>query len=255
VSFVLDHVSQRYVTDAGEVVHALDDTTLTIDSGQFVCVVGPSGCGKTTLLRILAGFLEPTHGHATVDGRSIDGPSHERGVVFQSANLFPWMSVRKNVELGPKFRGVSSAERRKVAEEHLELVGLSGFGDAKPYELSGGMQQRVQIARVLANDPRIILMDEPFGALDALTRERLQSDLLRISRERRKTVFFITHSVEEAIFLGDRVLVMSPRPGRVVLDEPVQISAAYGRELGDELRSTPEFIAMRERVTARIAGH
>lgn len=252
MSFVLDRVSHRYVTDAGDVVHALDETTLTIEAGQFVCVVGPSGCGKTTLLKILAGFVRPTGGTARVDGDPITGPGHERGVVFQQPNLFPWLTVQKNVELGLKFRGVAPGRRQQTAADFLRLVGLEGFADAKPYELSGGMQQRVQIARVLANDPEIILMDEPFGALDALTRERLQADLLELSRERRKTVFFITHSVDEAVFLGDRVLVMSPRPGRIVFDEPVEISAQYGRLLNAELRSTPEFTALRDKVARAI---
>lgn len=253
MSFALESVSQRYITDSGEVVHALADTTLTVDTGSFVCVVGPSGCGKTTLLKILAGFLKPTGGAASVDGVPITAPSWERGVVFQQANLYPWMTVRKNVELGLKFRGIAAAKRRTTAEECLTLVGLEGFEDKKTYELSGGMQQRTQIARVLANDPEIILMDEPFGALDALTRERLQMDLLRISREQRKTVFFITHSVEEAVFLGDRVLVMSARPGRVVLDEPVRISEKYGRILpGKELRSTKEFVDLRDKIADQI---
>ena len=253
MSFTLENVSQRYITDSGEVVHALADTSLEVPAGEFVCVVGPSGCGKTTLLRILAGFLEPTGGVASANGQPITRPSWERGVVFQQANLYPWLTVRKNVELGLKFRGIDAATRRETAEQCLALVGLEGFEDKKTYELSGGMQQRTQIARVLANDPEIILMDEPFGALDALTRERLQMDLLTIARERRKTIFFITHSVEEAVFLGDRVLVMSPRPGRVVLDEPVRISAQYGRMLdGKELRSTPEFVALRDKISDTI---
>ncbi|WP_256840111.1 ABC transporter ATP-binding protein [Ornithinimicrobium faecis] len=253
MSFTLDAVSQRYITDSGEIVHALADTSLEVPAGQFVCVVGPSGCGKTTLLKILAGFLRPTGGQASVKGSPITGPSWERGVVFQQANLYPWLTVRKNVELGLKFRGVGAAERRETGQRSLDLVGLSGFEDKKTYELSGGMQQRAQIARVLANDPEIILMDEPFGALDALTRERLQMDLLQIARERQKTIFFITHSVEEAVFLGDRVLVMSPRPGRVVLDENVEISKNYGRLLpGKELRSTPEFIDLRDRIADTI---
>lgn len=247
-------VSHRYLTDSGDIVHAVGETTLTIPAGQFVCVVGPSGCGKTTLLQILAGFIEPTGGEVLVGGRRIHGPSHARGVVFQQPNLFPWLTVRRNVELGLKWRKVASAERRDRGQEFLDLVGLSGFEDRKPYELSGGMQQRAQIARVLANDPGIILMDEPFGALDALTRERLQADLLEISRKGGKTVFFITHSVEEAVFLGDRVLVMSPRPGRMVLDEPVTISQSYGRQLTDELRGTPEFAQLRERISRSIYG-
>lgn len=232
---------------------ALAGVDLTLPSGHLMAVLGPSGCGKTTLLKILAGFLKPTGGVASANGAPITKPSWERGVVFQHANLYPWLTVRKNVELGLKFRGIDAAKRREAAEEALTLVGLEGFEDKKTYELSGGMQQRTQIARVLANDPEIILMDEPFGALDALTRERLQMDLLKIARERKKTIFFITHSVEEAVFLGDRVLVMSPRPGRVVLDEPVRISAEYGRVLpGKELRSTTEFVALRDKIADTI---
>ncbi|MEX5258505.1 ABC transporter ATP-binding protein [Kocuria arenosa] len=249
---VLDRISHHYVADSGDVVHAVAETTLHIAAGQFVCVVGPSGCGKTTLLKVLAGFLAPSGGEARYGEEVITGPSHHRGVVFQQANLYPWLSIRGNVELGPKFRGVPQRERTARAEELLEMVGLSQFAEAKPYELSGGMQQRAQIARVLANQPQVVLMDEPFGALDALTRERLQADLLRIQRQRRQTVFFITHSVEEAVFLGDRVLVMSPRPGRIVLDEPVNLAAIYGPDVGVEMKSTPEFIAIKDRVAAAI---
>lgn len=255
MSLELDRVRHTFVTDRGNVVEAVGETSLVVDPGEFVCVVGPSGCGKTTLLNILAGFLRPSAGQALVNGEPIHRPSHERGVVFQQPNLFPWLSVRKNVEIGLKFRGVDKRVRHDRATEYLELVGLGAFGDAKPYELSGGMQQRAQIARVLVNDPSIILMDEPFGALDALTRERLQNDLLALSREKRKTVFFITHSVEEAVFLGDRVLVMSPRPGRIIRDEPVTISVTYGRPLGAELRSTPEFIALRDSISASIGAY
>lgn len=253
MTLALEEVSHRYVTERGDVVHALADTTVTIPEGQFVCVVGPSGCGKTTLLKVLAGFLQPTGGTASIDGRAITAPSPDRGVVFQHPNLYPWLSVRKNVELGLKFQGVPARQRATRSAEQLERVGLAGFADHRPYELSGGMQQRAQIARVLANDPGVILMDEPFGALDALTREQLQDDLLAIARQRHKTIFFITHSVDEAIVLGDRVLVMSPRPGRVVLDLPVQISAHHGRQLpGEELRSTAEFRALREQIAGAI---
>lgn len=253
MTLALEEVSHRYVSERGDVVHALADTTVTMPEGQFVCVVGPSGCGKTTLLKVLAGFLRPTGGTASIDGRPITAPSPDRGVVFQHPNLYPWLSVRKNVELGLKFQGVPARERAARSAEQLERVGLAGFSEHRPYELSGGMQQRAQIARVLANDPGVILMDEPFGALDALTREQLQDDLLTIARERHKTIFFITHSVDEAIVLGDRVLVMSPRPGRVVLDLPVQISAHHGRQLpGEELRATAEFRALREEIAGAI---
>lgn len=253
MSLELDAVSHRYVTDSGDVVHALADTTVHIPAGEFACVVGPSGCGKTTLLKLLAGFLTPTGGTASADGVVITAPSPERGVVFQQPNLYPWLTVRKNVELGMKFRGVGAPERRARATEQLARVGLEQFADLRPYELSGGMQQRAQIARVLAGDPRAILMDEPFGALDALTREQLQNDLLTISRERGKTVFFITHSIDEAILLGNRVLVMSPRPGRVVADVRVDISAAHGRLLsGAELRVTEEFGQLRDVIGSAI---
>lgn len=255
MSLTLENVSHRYITDGGDVVHAVADTTLTIPDGEFLCVVGPSGCGKTTLLKVLAGFVKPTGGVAAVDGVAITAPAHERGVVFQQPNLYPWLTVRKNVELGMRFRKVPAAERRERAMAQLANVGLEQFAEQKPYELSGGMQQRAQIARVLANDPDIVLMDEPFGALDALTREQLQNDLLTIAREGGKTIFFITHSVDEAIFLGDRVLVMSPRPGRVVLDEPIDISAQHGKMLeGEELRATQEFRAYRERIGSAIVN-
>ncbi|WP_235019923.1 ABC transporter ATP-binding protein [Ruania rhizosphaerae] len=241
------------MTDGGEVVHAVAETNLTIPKGQFICVVGPSGCGKTTLLKILAGFVQPTGGQATLDEVPINAPAHERGVVFQQPNLYPWLSVRKNVELGLKFQRVRAEARRSRAIAQLGLVGLEQFAEQRPYELSGGMQQRAQIARVLASDPDIVLMDEPFGALDAITREQLQNDLLRIAREGGKTIFFITHSVDEAIFLGDRVLVMSPRPGRVVLDETIDISQQHGKLLeGAELRATVEFRAYRERIGGAI---
>lgn len=248
----LDGVSQRFVTDSGDVVHALDDTDLQIPEGQFVCVVGPSGCGKTTLLKILAGFLAPTGGAAYYRGSLIIAPGAERGVVFQQPNLYPWFTVRDNVALGMRIRKVGKTQRREKAQEYLDLVGLGEFGDAKPYELSGGMQQRAQIARVLANETDVTLMDEPFGALDAITRARLQADLLSIQRRQRRTVFFITHDVDEAVFLGDRVLVMSARPGRVVLDQEVTLSAQAGRMLGEEMRRTPEFIALREKVAGAI---
>ncbi len=253
MTLTLDRVSHRYVGERGDVVHAVADTSVTIPDGQFVCVVGPSGCGKTTLLKVLAGFLRPTGGTASVDGEPITAPSPGRGVVFQHPNLYPWLSVRKNVELGLRFQGVPARERAARSAEQLERVGLAGFSDHRPYELSGGMQQRAQIARVLTSDPDVILMDEPFGALDALTREQLQDDLLAIAREGRKTIFFITHSVDEAIVLGDRVLVMSPRPGRVVLDLPVEISRHHGRWLGgEELRSSAEFRELREQVAGAI---
>ena len=173
---------RHHFTVGGAAVPALDDVDLTIEPGEFVTLAGPSGCGKTTLLRLLAGFMPPSEGTVSVGGSTIRGPGEDRGVVFQQPTLFPWLSVRGNVELGPRLRGVPARERRAVADEFLRLVGLADFADHRPYELSGGMQQRCQIARVLANEPDIVLMDEPFGALDALTRERLQEELLEIWR-------------------------------------------------------------------------
>ncbi|MCU1693246.1 MAG: Taurine transporter ATP-binding protein [Frankiales bacterium] len=238
--------------EGGARVHALADVDLTIRPGEFVCLAGPSGCGKTTLLQMMAGFLQPSAGQVLVGDSPVTAPAADRGVVFQQANLYPWLSVLGNVELGPRLRGVDKEARRETATSYLRMVGLEDFLDRKPYELSGGMQQRCQIARVLTNDPSIILMDEPFGALDALTRERLQTELLAIWRETRKTIFFITHSVEEALFLGSRVLVMSARPGRIVFDEPVDFSHARLDGLGDEMRALPEFVELRRRVSQQI---
>lgn len=267
MSFALEEVSQRYITDSGEVVHALADTTLTVDTGSFVCVVGPSGCGKTTLLKILAGFLKPTGGVASVDGVPITAPSWQRGVVFQQANLYPWMTVRKNVELGLKFRGIAAAKRRQVAEQCLSLVGLEGFEDKKTYELSGGMQQRTQIARVLAAGPRYVFMDEPFGALDPFTREQLQAELLRVWARSRPTIVFVTHSVEEALLLGHRVVVMAAGPGRMIeevrVPDHLRIPVGEGEVSREtlqtrlrDLTAEPGFVALRHEVTAAIiAAH
>lgn len=252
----LTGVGQMYSSGSSEVV-ALARTDLTIDPGEFVCLVGPSGCGKTTLLQIIAGFLEPTEGTVMIGSAHIDGPSPERGVVFQAATLYPWLSVRRNVEFGPKMRGVPKQERENKASAMLDLVGLTGFGERRPYELSGGMQQRAQIARVLVNDPRLILMDEPYGALDPLTRERLQVELLGIWRRERKTIIFVTHSVEEAVFLSTRVLVMSARPGRISIDRRIELPG----DTPDGVRSpaviaTPEFQQLKlELAEAIYAAH
>lgn len=246
----VDHISHWYETSA-ENIHALDDVDLTVESGEFVCIVGASGCGKTTLLQMLAGFLAPTQGEITVGGERITQPDPSRGVVFQQPNLYPWLNVRDNVSFGPRMRKESKAEYAPRVDQMLKLVGLDEFAGRAPYELSGGMQQRAAIARALVNEPNVLLMDEPFGALDALTRERLQEELLGIWRQTRKTVFFITHSVEEAVYLGTRVLVMSPRPGRVVLDRDVRVP-----ELADadpqEIRASSAFAALREEIALTI---
>lgn len=250
-SLVIDGVEQIFGT-ANSAVQALSRIDLVIEPGQFVCLAGPSGCGKTTLLRLIAGFMTPSKGKITVDGKPIRKPGPDRGMVFQSPTLYPWMTVRGNVELGLKYQGAPKAKRREESDKYLTMVGLSDFDERRPYELSGGMQQRCQIARVLASDPEFVLMDEPFGALDALTRERLQEELLTIWRATGKTIIFITHSVEEAVFLGSRVLVMSPRPGKIVLDVNSLITRD-GRNLPvSELRSDPDFIALRDQVRDAI---
>lgn len=236
----------------GDAVQALERIDLTIEPGQFVCLAGPSGCGKTTLLRLLAGFMKPSEGSITVDGHPVSRPSADRGVVFQQPMLFPWLTVRKNVELGPKLRGIGRAERREQADHYLSMVGLSDFSEHRPYELSGGMQQRCQIARVLTNDPDIVLMDEPFGALDALTRERLQNELLDIWRATGKTILFITHSVDEAVFLSSRVMVMSPRPGRIVLDEDARLSDPSDPIEPEAIRALPAYGDLVDRVRQAI---
>ncbi|MCW2992785.1 MAG: transporter related protein [Conexibacter sp.] len=239
----------RGVAHSYAAVQALGPLDLEVAAGELVALVGPSGCGKTTLLGLLAGFLTPTAGEVLVGGARVRAPGPERGVVFQQPNLYPWMSVRENVALGPRLGGARKAARHAIADEQLARVGLADFAAAKPYELSGGMQQRAQIARVLANDPTIMLLDEPFGALDALTRERLQAELHRVWLGSGKTALFITHSVEEAVFLGTRVLVMSPRPGRIVFDERPPFAP---EERTAALRADPAFVAFRERVRAAI---
>jgi NitT/TauT family transport system ATP-binding protein len=198
-----------------EEVVATDDLSFSVDAGDFVSILGPSGCGKTTVLNIIAGFVEPTEGRVLLRGKAIEKPGPDRGVVFQSFALFPWKSVLANVTFGLKMRGVPRKERQRIGREYLDLVGLDGFENRYPHELSGGMQQRVGVARVLANEPDVMLMDEPFASVDAQTRMKLQEDLTRIWEARHPTIFFVTHDVEEAVFLSDRVIVLTPRPGRV----------------------------------------
>lgn len=250
---VIRHVTKTFDTERGEKVTALHDINLTIANHDFICVVGQSGCGKTTLLSMLAGFEKPTEGELLINGRRIERPDAKRGVVFQKPQLYPWLNVRRNVEFGMKVQGVDRARRERIADEYLEMVGLSDAADRRPYELSGGMQQRAQIARVLATDPDLILMDEPFGALDALTRENLQVELRRIWQEKRKTVFFITHSVDEAIFLGTRVIVMTAHPGTVKMDVPVTVPRDPDHpEDIDAVRNTPQFIALEHEISDAI---
>lgn len=195
---------------------ALDNINIQIKKGEFICVLGPSGCGKSTLLKIIAGYIKPTSGTCIMQGKPIVGPDWHRGVVFQSPTLYPWMSVKENVEFGPRMRGLPENEIKQIRAHFLKQVKLMGFGDKATFELSGGMKQRVALARVLANYPQVILMDEPFGALDALTRANMQSLVRYIWKENNSTIFLITHDIDEALSLGTRVVVMSKRPGKIL---------------------------------------
>ncbi len=209
--------------DPTNIVHAVRDFNLDIEEGEFVCFVGPSGCGKTTLLRCLAGLEEPTKGDIRVRGVPLEGPGAERGYVFQSFALFPWRTVRRNIEFGLELKGMTKEERNRISDEYIDLVGLQGFEDAHPKELSGGMQQRVGLARALVNDPEVLLMDEPFGSLDAQTRNIMQTEVLKIWNRTHKTIIFVTHSVDESIFLADRVVVLTARPASIKAIFPVDL--------------------------------
>ncbi|WP_439573998.1 ABC transporter ATP-binding protein [Phreatobacter sp.] len=231
-----------------QTINALHDANLTIRKGEFVCLIGASGCGKSTLLRIIAGFERPTTGEALMWGTAIKGPDPTRGMVFQDYALFPWLSVRDNIGFGPTSRGLARSVVKETVDKFVELVGLTKFANAYPHQLSGGMKQRVAIARVLANDAEIVLMDEPFGALDAMTRERLQDELLDIWQRTGLTVVFVTHSIEEAIFLADRVVVMTPGPGRIESDNASTL--ARPRDV-----ASPEFNDIRRVLGAKLHSH
>jgi NitT/TauT family transport system ATP-binding protein len=209
--------------DGDQGLHVLADISFSVNPEDFVCILGPSGSGKSTLLRVLAGLLSPTTGEVIYQGQGLAGPRREIGFVFQKANLMPWRTVRENITLPLELQHIPKLKAEGQAQELINLVGLDGFEDSLPRDLSGGMEQRVAIARALVYDPRILLLDEPFGALDALTRERMGSELLRIWQARRKTVLMVTHAIPEAVFLADRVLVLSPRPGKIRLDLPVDL--------------------------------
>ncbi len=211
----IDDISMRFELPNGSAVQALQNVSLDINQGEIMSVLGPSGCGKTTLLNIVAGFLAPTDGQVLLHGKAVHGPSKDRGMVFQQGALFEWMDVRENVSFGPRMNGKRESDYGANVDHLLDVVGLHDFKDKAIYELSGGMQQRVALARCLANDPDVILMDEPLGALDALTREKMQSLVLKLWKETGKTIILITHSVEEALLLGERLIVMAPRPGRI----------------------------------------
>ncbi|MGH3243978.1 MAG: ABC transporter ATP-binding protein [Spirillospora sp.] len=248
----IDRLNKVY-TDAysGEEVTAIDEVSFTVKEGEFVSVLGPSGCGKTTVLNIVAGFVRQSGGTVVVDGRPVSGPGPDRGVVFQSHALFPWKTVQGNVVFGLRMRGVPRAERNARAEEFLKLVGLDGFGHRYPHELSGGMQQRLGVARVLANEPAVMLMDEPFASIDAQTRRKLQEDLTGIFETRHPTVFFVTHDVDEAVFLSDRIVVLSRRPSRV--REIVDVTLPRPRRWA-ETAELPEFRRTANRVNDLLAS-
>jgi len=232
----------------GQRIEALRDVSLRVRAGEFVCLIGASGCGKSTLLRIVAGFETTSRGQALMREKPITGPGPERGMVFQDYGLFPWLTVRGNIGFGPAARGRPASEIRETVERFVALVGLQRFADAFPHQLSGGMKQRVAIARVLANDADVLLMDEPFGALDAMTRERLQEELLEIWQRTRLTVLFVTHSIEEAILLGDRVVVMSPGPGRI--DSEFAVDLPRPRDV-----VAADFNDMRRELALRLHSH
>jgi ABC-type nitrate/sulfonate/bicarbonate transport system ATPase subunit len=239
----IEDLSKRFTTADGRDVLALSHTTLAVAAGEMVSLVGPSGCGKSTLLRMIAGLDEPTSGRAFVGNEPITGPSAERGLMFQDPNLFPWLTVRRNVESGLRARGVLREKRHEVGE-FLRLVGLEQFADSYPHQLSGGMAQRVALARALVNHPKVLLLDEPLGALDAFTRMRMQDEVLRIWQARGTTMLLVTHDIDEAIYMSDRIVIMSPRPGRV--DRIIDVDLPRPRQRNDErfLRLRSEILKM-----------
>jgi taurine transport system ATP-binding protein len=236
----------------GAAVEALKDINFTLKKGELLSVLGPSGCGKTTLLNMIAGFLNPTGGTSTLGGNVIDGPGVERGMVFQAGALFEWLPVSKNVDFGLRMKGTDKDESIALVEKWLDIVGLQGFGDTPTYQLSGGMQQRVALARCLVNDPDVILMDEPLGALDALTREKMQSLVLELWKETGKTIMIITHSVEEAMLLGERLFVMAPRPGRIHKEYSLPFAERGLKEPIREIKQDNHFSEVREEILTMI---
>ena len=244
----IDNVILRFTPRMGHPVTALDRISLEVDENEFSVIVGPSGCGKSSLLRLVAGLIQPTAGAIYLDGKLVTKPGKDRGMVFQSYTLFPWLTVQDNLEFGLKIGGMAGEERAAVARRFIAEVGLEGFERAYPKQLSGGMMQRVALARALANDPDILLMDEPFGALDSQTRSLMQELLLKIWEHSHKTVLFITHDIDEAIRLGDRVYVMTARPGRIKEEVAIDIS----RPRSVDVLTADEFIAIKRRIMTLI---
>lgn len=248
----VEDLEMVYQLPKGGSVHALSNINFDLDSGRLLTLLGPSGCGKTTLLNIIAGFLAPTDGSVALGGERITGPSADRGMVFQQGALFEWQSVAKNISFGPRMAGKKASEYQPEVDRLLDVVGLGGFGNKQVYELSGGMQQRVALARCLANDPDMMLMDEPLGALDALTREKMQGLILELWDRTKKTIVMVTHSVEEAVLLGDIVFVMAPRPGRI--EKIYELPFAH-RALTEDTRAIkqdPEFVSVKEEILSFI---
>jgi len=243
----IQNLSKVYRSDGHEVV-AIDEINLEIRNKEFATILGPSGCGKSTLLRIVAGLMRPTHGMVRLDGAAISGPGRDRGMVFQSYTLFPWLTVMENIQFGLGLSGVAKAEQEQRAKEFVEKVGLRGFEQAYPKALSGGMKQRVAIARALANNPAILLLDEPFGALDAQTRALMQELLTQVWEDLHKTILFVTHDVEEAIFLSDRVFIMTARPGRI----KAEIEIPLERPRSYELKATEIFLRLKRQALTLI---
>ncbi len=254
---IADQVNMVFEMGGGEGVHALKDVSFTLKQSEILAVLGPSGCGKTTLLNLIAGFLRPTDGAFILNDHEIDGPGVDRGMVFQQGALFEWLTVTENVDFGLRMKGLHTnkadkAETARKVEEWLDIVGLQGFGATPTYQLSGGMQQRVALARCLINDPDLILMDEPLGALDALTREKMQALVLKIWKETGKTIMIITHSVEEALLLGERLFVMAPRPGRLHKEYRLPFANKGLVEDPREIKNSAEFIETREEILTMI---
>jgi NitT/TauT family transport system ATP-binding protein/sulfonate transport system ATP-binding protein len=246
---LVEHVSRSFPgVHGGAPLRALMPIDLSVATNDFITILGPSGCGKSTLLRIVAGLDHPSEGRVLLDGRAVAGPGPDRGMVFQSYTLFPWLTVAENIAFGLREKGMPQAERRDIVANYVELVGLKGFENHWPKQLSGGMQQRTAIARALANDPEILLLDEPFGALDNQTRGLMQELLLGIWEREKKTVLFVTHDIEEAIFMASRVVVMSARPGRIKSDVAVDIP--HPRHY--TVKTSPEFSALKARLTEDI---